>query len=321
MSTNIYKAALAAGLCVSIAFSGTAVLAQYPLNGISPDSALVEIADPQTPLAAAPVIRAVSAPGVMVEENSKASVDYSNSSEGYIMVKFKGTKAKLQLTGSNAITYTYNLSGNGYEAFPLTSGSGSYTINVYQNVRGSSYSLALRKVINVQISNSLSPYLYPNQYVNYDAGCQTVALGASLAAGASSEEKIVENVYNWVTKNITYDYNKANTMRASSGYLPDVDEIINSGTGICFDYAAVMATMLRTQNIPTRMEVGYISTGTYHAWISVYLQQSGWVNGIIQFDGNQWKLMDPTIAAGNNGNAGSMAYINNTSNYKKSYVY
>ena len=35
-----------------------------------------------------------------------------------------------------------------------------------------------------------------------------------------------------------------------SGYLPDVDKVFTENTGICFDYAAVMATMLRTQAIP-----------------------------------------------------------------------
>ena len=35
----------------------------------------------------------------------------------------------------------------------------------------------------------------------------------------------------------------------------------------------------------------------YHAWISTYIKDKGWVNGIIEFDGNDWKLMDPTFAS------------------------
>ena len=50
-----------------------------------------------------------------------------------------------------------------------------------------------------------------------------------------------------------------------SGYLPDVDEVLASQTGICFDYAAVMASMLRCERIPTRLEVGYMGE-VYHAW-------------------------------------------------------
>ena len=71
-------------------------------------------------------------------------------------------------------------------------------------------------------------------------------------------------------KNFTYDYDKAATV--SSGYLPVVDTVLDSKTGICFDYAAVMASMLRSQNIPTRLEIGYAGDA-YHAWISVYVKR------------------------------------------------
>lgn len=42
--------------------------------------------------------------------------------------------------------------------------------------------------------------------------------------------------------------------------------------------------MLRSQRIPTRLEVGYMGD-VYHAWISIYTKETGWVNGIIEFDG------------------------------------
>ena len=95
-------------------------------------------------------------------------------------------------------------------------------------------------------------------------------------------------------KNITYDYNKAETVQP--GYLPDVDEILKIKTGICFDYSAVMAAMLRSVGIPTRMEIGY-SGDAYHAWVSVYTKDHGWINDIIEFDGTKWTLMDPTFDA------------------------
>ena len=52
----------------------------------------------------------------------------------------------------------------------------------------------------------------------------------------------------------------------AGGYLPDVDDVLASQTGICFDYAAVMASMLRCERIPTRLEVGYMGD-VYHAWM------------------------------------------------------
>jgi transglutaminase-like putative cysteine protease len=121
-----------------------------------------------------------------------------------------------------------------------------------------------------------------------------VAKGAELAAGADTDLEVVTAVYDYVTQNISYDYDKAENVK--SGYLPVVDETLASGTGICFDYASLMAAMLRSQRIPTRLEIGYVDD-MYHSWISVYIDEIGWVEDMIYFDGNKWSLMDPTLAS------------------------
>ncbi|WP_243121536.1 transglutaminase-like domain-containing protein [Anaerotruncus rubiinfantis] len=284
---------------------------------------LTEILDGEVPIAARPVqttIRVPDASGVTTYSGGGVTIDASNTSEGYVMVKCSaGGKIKLQITGSNKTTYTYDLGKGGYEVFPLTSGSGSYSIKVFKNVSGNQYAQLYSKSIKVELSSSLLPYLYPNQYVNFSADSTTVQKGAELAAGAADDLGVVQAVYNYVISSITYDYNKASSVK--SGYLPKVDSILASGKGICFDYAAVMATMLRTQNIPTRLEVGYVSGGTYHAWVSVYLKEIGWVNGIIYFDGTSWKLMDPTFASNGNSSDSIMQFIGNGSNYSTKYVY
>ena len=236
------------------------------------------------------------ATGTTVHSSDTVILDVSNSAEGYIMAEYNGKneKVKLQIKGPDAITYTYNLHGNGYEVFPLTAGDGAYTVGVYENISGTKYSLALSADINVTLTNTFGPYLYPNQYVNFEATSLPVTKVVELAKPANNDLEVVELVYNYIIENFTYDYDKAKTV--VSGYLPVVDEVFTAQTGICFDYAAVMATMLRSQNIPTRLEVGYVGE-EYHAWISVYIQDIGWINGIIEFDGTKWNLMDPTFAS------------------------
>ncbi len=98
-----------------------------------------------------------------------------------------------------------------------------------------------------------------------------------------------------------------------------MDETLASGTGICFDYAAVMSAMLRSQRIPTKLEVGY-SGEAYHAWISTYIADIGWIDKIIEFNGNTWTLMDPTLAASNDRSAVGK-YIGDGSNYVVKYSY
>ena len=80
-----------------------------------------------------------------------------------------------------------------------------------------------------------------------------------------------------------------------------------------------MTAMLRTQRIPTRLEVGY-SGEIYHAWISCYLTEKGWVDNVIEFDGKNWSLMDPTLAS-NNGKGSVKKYVGDGSNYTVKYTY
>ena len=140
-------------------------------------------------------------------------------------------------------------------------------------------------------------------------------MARNLAYSADEDIEVVQNVYNYIISRFTYDYDKAKSVQ--SGYLPVVDEIYKSNTGICFDYAAVMATMLRSQRIPTRLEVGYMGE-QYHAWISTYIKDVGWVNGIIEFDGTDWNLMDPTFASTSKS---PQKFITENSKYITKYVY
>ncbi len=278
----------------------------------------VVIEDEDVPLAGGSKIYVPKASGEKVYSSGGAKLDVSNASEGYIVANYSGSasKVKLQITGANGVTYTYNLHG-GDEVFPLSAGSGNYNIGIFENIGGNRYSVALQQNVSVNITNSFGPYLYPNQYVNFNAGSAVVSKAAQLAASAGSDLDVVSNVYNYVTSSIKYDYNKASSVQ--SGYTSNVDATLASGTGICLDYAAVMASMLRSQGIPTRLEVGYAGTA-YHAWISTYITDVGWVNGIIQFDGHSWSLMDPTFAANSNQSA-LKSFIGNGSNYQTKYVY
>lgn len=274
---------------------------------------------PQGSRDSTPVVLVPAADNYYTESSDVASMDASHTDEGYVMINYYGSnpKVKFQLTTPDGTTYTYSLHG-GYEVFPLTGGNGTYGIKVFENVVDDQYSLGFSSAIDVSILNEFGPYLYPNQYVNFNAETRAVAKGAELAFSANDELDVVTNVYNYVTGNISYDKEKASTVE--SGYLPVPDETMDSGKGICFDYAALMATMLRFQGIPTRLEVGYAGTA-YHAWVSVHITNVGWLNGIIEFDGTSWELVDPTLGASKKGDSEVKKFIGDGSNYMTKYVY
>ncbi len=274
-------------------------------------------------IAAAVPAKAAMKTGVDVHKNAKAIVDASNLSEGYIMITYLGSvsKIKVQITNTTkgGATYTYDLNSSGRaETFPLTDGNGTYTINIFENISGTSYAQAYSCQLTMTLRDAFLPYLYSNQYVNYSSGSAVVAKGAEITAGKTTDLEKLQAVFTYVVSNFSYDYNLAATVQ--SGYLPNVDSVLAKQTGICFDYAAVMTAMLRSQNIPTKLVVGYAGT-VYHAWISVYLQNVGWVDSAIYFDGTNWTMMDPTYVSTGAGSAEVMSYVTNPANYSQKYAY
>ncbi len=263
------------------------------------------------------VVLTPGADGTKVFADADSVIDASHLEDGYVMVKYTGAdgKIKLQLTKDGGETYTYDLPASGvFQTFPLTVGDGSYTLNIYRNVSGDQYAFLFGATLDVRLKDEFTPFLYPNQYVDFNQDSAAVALSEELAKTASDDLGVVGNIYDYVVGNITYDTAKAENVPSS--YLPDIDDTLETGKGICFDYAALMTAMLRVQRIPTRLVIGYAGQD-YHAWISVYTEETGWIDGIIQFDGKNWVRMDPTFAAGK----GLAQYIGDGSHYNAMFYY
>jgi hypothetical protein len=259
--------------------------------------------------------------GVSVFSNEKAEIDASNLTEGYVILKYKGGKnvpIKVQITKKGGAAYTYNLSSAGAaEIFPLSEGDGEYTVNIFENIQGTKYALAYGHTLNMKLRDSFLPFMYPNQYVKFSAGSDASKQAATLAASAKSDLEKLDAIYQYVVKNFTYDY--ALAKNAPTGYVPNVDAVLKSKKGICFDYAAVMSAMLRSQNIPTKLVIGYAGTA-YHAWVNVYIETVGWIDKAIYFDGVKFSLMDPTFASSSKSSPDIYKFIGDGSNYTVKFV-
>ena len=267
-----------------------------------------------------PVIYEPEAPGKTIIGIPPLILDVSNQAEGYVMAKYNGgsEKANIQITGEDGVSYKYFLPpSDSYVPLPLTAGNGTYQIDGYEKISGNEYISLFHETLEVKLENDLLPFLYPSQYVNFNAEALAVQTASETVRSASSDLEAVENIYHFVIQNVVYDDDKAETV--SSGYLPDIDGTLTSGKGICFDFAALTAAMLRSQDIPTRLEIGYSDT-IYHAWISVWLEGKGWIDNIIEFRGDGWTRMDPTFAAGNGNSEQILRYIGDDSNYTPQYI-
>jgi len=223
------------------------------------------------------------ASGTIVYEGNGVTIDASHTDQGYVLIRCTPSEKRLKAGVSTAAqTYYYDLPGGDiYSVFPLQMGDGVYTVRVMEQVENDLYAMRFGTDIDVRLSDETLPFLYPNQYVWYDTTTKTVQKAAELADGLSSDAEIAKQFYRFVVQNMTYDNQKAVTVE--KGYLPNVDEALETGKGICFDYAELLAVMLRSRGIPTKMLIGTVTPeNLYHSWNSVYL------------DG-EWVWMDATL--------------------------
>ncbi len=233
---------------------------------------------------AAPVYPEASGENVVTA--GKVTMDISHMDLGYIMVKHSGSskKLKVQVNCDGAIQ-NYDLNGKDvYEVYPLIKGSGTYKISVLENSKGSDYVLITSNTLDVVMADNNAAFLCPNQFIWYEPETLAVQKSIELCEGLTNEWEKAEKLYTYVSQYVMYDYMKMLTVR--NPYLPDVDDTLLTGMGICFDYSALLACMLRVQGIPTMMVVGdLLPTGERHAWNKALL-------------GGNWMMMDATFSTG-----------------------
>lgn len=257
--------------------------------------------------------------GDKVISGDNAEADYSYAAEGYISALYSGSAsaAKLRVTCGD-IRYDHDLTPGKREFFPLM-GSGSYTVQIYEQFSGDKFALLAEGSFEANISSNISAYLYPNKYVDFDGNSQCVKKAAEVCAGISDDVEKIAEIFNYVTENISYDKNLAATVQ--SGYVPYPDNTLSRGQGICFDYTSLFAAMCRSQGIPARLVIGYAEPKIYHAWNEVYTDETGWITPELFLKKKGYNIADATFYASNSNKEKISAYISDDGNYSAVYRY
>lgn len=189
-----------------------------------------------------------------------------------------GVLLKLQVLKDGG-SIAYNLKGDGsLEDFPLQYGDGEYTARIMQNIDDDQYFAVESKTFDVTIEEEQNS-VYLNSVQNIDWDYERVAIKAvrgivseSLASGKKPLRfACTEDLYQYIAENIDYDHDKIFDLVYD--YLPDIDETYVGGMGICYDYASLLAAMLRSIGIPAKLVKGYAdyNPDVYHAWNEVYV--------------------------------------------------
>ena len=225
-------------------------------------------------------------------------IDASSVAQGYVAASaVNDNRLKFQVVYGES-KYNYDLPGDGTpQSFPAAKRRRElYLPRHAEHDRGQIHrdllahgGRAARKRIR--------PFPAAKPVCGLHAGFRLCCAGRRSCRRSLRRSGAVANIYAYIRDHIAYDRDKAATVQ--SGYLPDPDATLAAGKGICFDYAALAAAMLRSQGIPTKLITGYVSQGElYHAWNMIWLEETGWITVQIEAPAHAWERIDLTFAAG-----------------------
>ena len=268
--------------------------------------------DPENPYVA-PEINDVVFSYEEATKNDEVIFDVTHLEEGYFSVSAVADK-RLKMRVKKMDTehyYDYDLDQYGKACFyPLQMGDGEYSLIVYKNIEDTKYGVLDSISVNVALLDEFQPYLHAGYYAFYTKDSKCIAKARELAEEASTANQVVMNIFGYITKSVRYDKPKAKDI--PKGYVPDPDETMETGKGICIDYAALTAAMLRSQGIPTKVIFGNVSPNDiYHAWNMFYTEETGWVTVEFKASGKEWNRIDLTFSA----NGADAQFIGNGDNY------
>ena len=234
--------------------------------------------------------------------DAAASIDTSQTENGFVgACATSDAHLKLQITQGDH-SANCDLPNDGTPiVYPLTFGDGAYTFRIMLNTQGNNYVELYSTTASVSLESEFAPFVRPNVYCDFNEESSCVKKARELVANSTNEAEALEAICTWIVDNVSYDDAKAEQLKSAAGYVPNPDETLASGTGICFDYASLGAAMLRSQGIPTKIVTGYVSPGNiYHAWIMVYIDGT-WKSAQFSVSPNTWSRVDLTFAASGGG--------------------
>lgn len=124
--------------------------------------------------------------------------------------------------------------------------------------------------------------LLPSQGIESD-NVSIIEQAEEITEGITSEREIARAIYAFVAQNVAYDVEKYETENSFTRLYDSAIEALDSGKGVCQDYAYLAIALFRSLGMEAHYVIG--DAGELHAWVEV------------KVDG-EWIEMDPTWGAG-----------------------
>lgn len=222
---------------------------------------------------------------ITLSANVFADADYYQldvAENGVVVVTYpveSGVRYKALLE-KDGVKYYYDLTSD-YVRLPLQMGEGTYRLAVLKNVSGKSYSYEYDTTFSV--SNINDDQLFLNSTVNVEWSNSDMAIDMlnDLVSDQMNDQEKLTAIHKSLAETLSYDYDKFSKIKGA--YLPDINATFASKSGICYDFSSLLAAVLRSEGIPTKLVMGYrADTSVYHAWNEVLI------------DG-EWLIVDLTL--------------------------
>ncbi|MCL2163159.1 MAG: transglutaminase-like domain-containing protein [Oscillospiraceae bacterium] len=235
------------------------------------------------------IIISVMASAVNLYAAGTVEFDRSNLAKGVIGVKYTSTVEKKTkfLVQLGEKSYQYNIkSANKFVYFPFQLGNGEYTVGVFENIEGTKYAPVVTEKVNIKLDDSSKVFLNSIQLVEWSDKMNTVSLAKELSKNKTTEKEKIEVLYQYMVQQFKYDFEKVKDLQYD--YIPVIDEVLKKKLGICYDYSAVLASMLRSQNIKCKLVMGYTTNvKEFHAWNEIFVDGK-WVTVDTTYDSSMF---------------------------------
>ncbi len=219
----------------------------------------------------------ISTLGMAFADTTNKKLNTENIISGYVAITVDTVNEVRVMISKDDQRSVFTL--NETTNLPLTMGNGDYSIIVYEKIDGRFIQQENSSVTLNLIDDSII-YLNSVQSVNWNLEMNAIVTAQTLTAGMTTDLEKIQAIHQYVIANVQYDFAKA---KAPGGnYIPSIDATLEAGNGICYDYSSLLASMLRSVGIPTRLTIGHLGS-LYHAWNEVYLADTG-----------EWMTMDST---------------------------
>jgi transglutaminase-like putative cysteine protease len=248
---------------------------------------------------------------IALHASATAEFNRENLDRGLISIKYSSpntTKKAKVLIQFKEQKYQYNIkSGGAYENFPLQLGNGAYQVGVYEQIEDTKYSQVAITTVNLSLDDNSKVFLTSNQLINWGDKMNTVTLAKELTKSKKTEAEKIEVCYQYMVQQFSYDFVKMKNLEYD--YIPVIDDVLKKKLGICYDYSAVFASMLRSQGIKCKLIMGYTTNvKEYHAWNDVYVN-------------DKWVVVDSTYDSQMYTNRVKYKFEKSRKDYKESYEY